>query len=97
VALSLSTFRTAYPEFAGVPDATVEGKLADAARSCNEAIFGPRFDEAVGLLAAHKVALAPGGQHARLESDKADTTYRQEWLRLARMCGGGAWAIGQQP
>jgi hypothetical protein len=97
VAHTAATFKARWPEFAPTADATVTAVLAEATRGCNAAVFGDRFDEAVGLLCAHKLAISPGAQSARLESDKADTVYRAEWLRVARACGGGPWAMGQDP
>jgi hypothetical protein len=92
--MDLAAFRTSFPEFAATLDATVEAKLAEAARRVDARVFGDKESDAVGYLAAHLIATAPGGQHARLEGDSTQTTYGLEWMRLCRMCAGGPWAIG---
>jgi len=97
VALTLVSFREEYPEFVPTPDAVVEAKLAAAANGCDERVFGARYDEAVGLLAAHKLSLSPFGSQARLEKDSTKTTYSEQWTELARQCAGGAWFVGQVP
>lgn len=97
MAWTASTFKTAYPEFEALADALVEAKLAEATRRLDARVFGARADDAVGLQAAHLLALSPFGQHARLESDKGDTTYRQELQRMMRASAGGPWTIGQLP
>lgn len=94
MAHTATTFKARWSEFAPIDDATVTAALAEATESCNATDFAERFDEAVGLLAAHKLAISPMGQQARLESKEGDTTYRQEWARLSRMCCGGPWAVG---
>lgn len=92
-----TTFRARWPEFDGVADNVVSAALADAARGVDARLFGTRTDLAVGLRAAHLLAISPYGQQARLESDKSDTTYRAEYLRMAREVAGGPWVMGQTP
>jgi len=95
VAVTLSSFRTEYPEFAPTADALVSAKIAAATRRCSATVFGDSYDDAVMLLTAHLLSSAPGGQQGRLEKgDEGDTTYLAEWKRLAQQRGGGAWAIG---
>lgn len=97
MAWTASTFKSRWPEFAPTADAQVDAVLVAAARRCDARVFGDDTDEAVGFYAAHLLATSPQGQQARLESDKADTTYRAEWLRLARQRAGGPWSVGQGP
>lgn len=88
--MSLATFRVQYPEFAAVGDALVEAKLADALSRTDATGFGDDADAAQGLLAAHLLGIAPGGQTARQEgNDKARTSYLEERQRLARARFGG--------
>ena len=52
--------------------------------------FGDDADAAQGLLAAHLLAMGPGGLTARQEgNDKARTSYLEERQRLARARFGG--------
>lgn len=92
-----ASFKRHYQEFERIPDDVVLSRLADAATQCDPRVFAARLDEAVGLLAAHKLALSPFGQQARLKSDAGDTVYRQEWLRITRQSAGGPWLVGQLP
>jgi hypothetical protein len=81
--------------FEGVADALVQCALDESARRTDPRVFGARADDAVGLLAAHLLAVSPFGQQARLKSDAGNTTYNREWERLAAACAGGPWATGQ--
>lgn len=65
--MDLASFRIAYPELVTADDSLVTAKLADAARNVDATMFGDRFDQAQGLLAAHYVCLSPGGVVARLD------------------------------
>ena len=91
-----TTFKAAKPEFGATPDAVVTTALTDAADECDERVFGATYDQAVGLLAAHKLSIAPGGQPARLKGmAPGDTTYLLEWKRLARKKAGGPMVTGR--
>lgn len=92
-----TTFRARWPEFATLADSQVQANLTAAARRCDSRVFGDDTDEAVGYLAAHLLAMSPGGQQARLEGKEGTTTYYAEWQRLARQRAGGPWVIGQSP
>jgi hypothetical protein len=86
----LAAFRVAFPEFgANVADALINAKLADAANQIDPELYGPTTDQAHGLLTAHLLALAPGGQMARLKSDSSKSTYGEQFnaLRDAAACG----------
>jgi hypothetical protein len=97
VAWTAASFKEQWPEFAPTPDALVEAKLAAAALQCDARLFGDDTDEAVGLLAAHKLASSPHGAPARLDKTDPLTVYKAEWNELARKRAGGPWAIGQKP
>lgn len=90
MAMSLATFRVRFPEFVAVGDALVEAALADALSRTDSTGFGDDADAAQGLLAAHLIAMGPGGATARQEgNDKARTSYLEERQRLARARFGG--------
>jgi len=90
-----ASFRARWAEFAERDDATLTSALAEAARRCDPRLFGNAIDDAVALLAAHLLSISLYGQQAKLEGAEMDTAYYREWLRLARQCGGGGWASGQ--
>lgn len=92
-----ATFKARWSEFAPTDDAVVQAALDEATRQINAAAFGARADDAIGLLAAHKLAVSPQGMSARLESDQGRTVYLAEYERLMRSAGGGPWAIGAWP
>lgn len=97
MAWTAASFKARWPEFEPVADDTVTGALAEAGRRNDARVFGDRTDDAVGLYAAHLLAISPGGQQARLKSDSANTTYNREWERLAAACAGGGWTAGMRP
>jgi uncharacterized protein DUF4054 len=77
--LDVATFQIDYPEFrsAGVP--LMQSWLDRAALELNATAFGVAYDEAHGLLAAHKGAISPAGRASRLVNDKGETTYEVEF------------------
>lgn len=91
--MDLLTFRARFPEFVGVEDLTVEATLAEALLST---IYGKRIDEAQGYLTAHKLALSPYGQAARL-ADGNTTTYAIHFKEIQRELSYGYRVTGQQP
>lgn len=77
--MNLAAFRARFPEFATAQDALVNACLtASAAETSSEL---DAYDEAHGLLAAHKLAISPFGGMARLEAG-LKTTYEQERTAL---------------
>lgn len=64
---------------------TVNAVLAAAARELNETELGESYDEAHGLLAAHKLCLTPEGRNARMmigEGASAITTFEYEFNKV---------------
>jgi hypothetical protein len=90
--VNLATFRDVFPEFGTsiAPEATdeqIQAQLDFAAQSISASIFGGSYEQAHGLLAAHYIALAPGGQQARLDpkqvqQTETSTTYGLAFLRI---------------
>jgi hypothetical protein len=76
--VDLPGFRARFPEFRTADDTLVSACLAAAAGETDSGEFGAAYDEAHGLLAAHKLAISPFGQAARMVSDKGQTTYMAE-------------------
>lgn len=62
-----------------VRDATITAQLVIAANSIDLTAYGNRADEAIMLLAAHNIAISPGGQMSRLVAKDGTTTY---WTRF---------------
>jgi Protein of unknown function (DUF4054) len=78
------TFKARFPEFARLPDATLNDVIARATKRTNPTVLGEETDEAIGYMAAHLLALSPYGQQARLSEPGKMTTYYQHWLEIAR-------------
>jgi hypothetical protein len=100
VAVTIASLRAAREEFTNSPDAAVQAAIDDAVTEVDERVFGEKADQAVSLLAAHKLAISPFGTQARL-NPKAQgggphgaTTYGVEYDALVRLCGGGFWVTG---
>lgn len=92
-----STFKARWEEFSPQTDALVLAALAEATAELDERVFDASFDHAVGLLAAHKLAVSPFGQMARLVAEDGSTTYEKELAKLSRKKAGGVWAVGLKP
>lgn len=91
MSLSPLKFRARFPEFANLPDATIQDAIDRGAAQADATVFGTLVDEATGYLAAHFLALSPFGQQARLTAVDGKTTYMTHYMRLQVMKTGG-WA-----
>lgn len=89
-----ATFKARWRDFVPTDDDVVQAALDEAARSVDDRYFGDKTDDAVGLLAAHKLASSPFGQSARLANDDGTTTYGKQFEEMSRAACGGAHAIG---
>lgn len=72
-------FIVRHAEFRPAPQETVVACLTAAANELSAAEIGLPYDEAHGLLAAHKLALSPFGRNARMVRDDGTTTYGDEF------------------
>jgi hypothetical protein len=80
--LSADEFIIRFPEFETAGPAMVQGALDLAAAGMSVCVYGERFNEAQGYLAAHKLAVSPYGKDARLSDDKGMSTYFGEFRRI---------------
>jgi hypothetical protein len=67
-ALSVSEFRTRFPEFASAPDALVTAKLSLVSLTLDPDVWGSKAHEGAYLLCAHYLAVSPFGMQARLSA-----------------------------
>lgn len=93
MALSLSEFRTLYPEFDGAPDAIVQGCLDYAEARTPVDIWGDLEPEGHGLLAAHLICMRPEGRDMRLEGG-LETIYSKQRAHLNRVVASGFRVTG---
>jgi len=100
VTVTPASLRAQRPEFVPVDDAVVQAAIADAVTEVDDRVFGAKTDQAVSLLAAHKLAISPFGTQARLdpkaqgEGGHGTTTYGCEYDTLVEQCGGGFYVVG---
>lgn len=62
--------------------ATIEKELVLATRAVNADVWGDQAEDAIMLLAAHRVSINPGGQFARYASKDGSSTYLKEYERM---------------
>lgn len=105
MAVTPTSLKARWTEFGPTDNAVVQGAIDEAARQCDASVYGASQDDAVTLLACHRLAVSPQGMSSRLEggdaplpssttTDLARTTYGAALLNLMRARGGGAWCIG---
>lgn len=64
MSISLSQFRTRFPEFDSVENSEVNFALSDASDEMDVTRWGDRFDSGQGFLAAHYVSISSTGSSA---------------------------------
>jgi hypothetical protein len=93
---NLAMLRAAFPEFNGVSDVLVTTKLAEAQIEIDNSVWGAygavgapmtKADTGQMWLAAHKLAMTPFGQNARMVTNARGrgyekTTYGSEFVNL---------------
>ncbi len=81
-------FLAAYPEFETAGAELISAKLTEAAAQIDPTIWLHLTDVGHGLLTAHLLAIAPGGQQARMLEKSGTTTYKLQFdeLREAVTC-----------
>lgn len=82
------TWRSLFPEFNTAPDQLVQSRLDQAALTIDVAVWGDRAGEGQAYLAAHLLALAPGGQFARMVSKTGETTYGKQHQAMVIQVAG---------
>ncbi len=80
--MDLPTFRKRFPEFRLCGDVYVSANLTAAALEVDDCVYGDKYAEAVGLMAAHKMATSPFGMAAKLVLKDGSTTWGNEAARL---------------
>lgn len=67
MAVTYNDFIARFPEFGPPAESSVVTiELANAANMVNADMFAQQTDDAIGLLAAHRMSLRPGGEFARM-------------------------------
>lgn len=87
------TFRALFPEFRTAPDDLVSSRLDMAAVQIDPAIWGPRAGEGQAYLAAHLLAISPGGVFARLISQDGTTVYKTRYDEMVGQVAALAYRV----
>lgn len=92
--MNIDQFLISFPEFADTDADLVNAKLVEAGNELDSEMWGTNFDAAQGYLAAHKLALSPMGQNARLLPLDGVTTYEKHLRALLIATVPGASVVG---
>ena len=91
--LSLANFLTRFPEFKQASTELVAATLQDAALMIDCGVWGPKAGQGHGYLTAHRLALSPFGQQARLvvtaRGLPATSTYEVAYKQMVAIVGSG--------
>jgi len=90
-----AAFVAVYPEFAAAPQAPVVSHILSALRRTPTDVWGDLHPSGVFALAAHLVAMSPGGEAMRLAGET--TIYEKERNRLNRIVASGFRVAGLPP
>ncbi len=87
--LALKDFQTRFPEFKATDTSLVAATLNDAALMIDAQVWGNLAGQGHGYLTAHRLALSPFGQQARMVQKDGTTTYQKHYERLVGIVGSG--------
>lgn len=95
VAAWRAAFVAVYPEFAAAPTATLDNAIGAALTRTPIDVWGDLHPFGVYALAAHLVAMSPGGEAMRLSGET--TIYEKERKRLNQIVASGFRVAGLPP
>lgn len=77
-----------------MPQAQVQANLNAASLEIDQSVWGPKADQGQAFLTAHKLALSPFGQNARMvikdqKGFDLTTTYQVHYKALVRQVSSG--------
>ncbi len=87
--MTLTEFKIQFPEFRSVPDPLLTATLAASALEHSAEVWGTLLDQGIAYLAAHKLALSPYGNTAKLAGANGSSTYYSHWGDLVRKVAQG--------
>lgn len=88
--MTYQRFITLQPEFADTDVAQVNAELTAAAIEVSLVEWGDLADDGVRYITAHRLALSPFGQAARLVAKDGSTTYFTHYKRLVTIVGSAS-------
>lgn len=93
-----TAFLARYPEFAST-NATVAGAalidaaLAETLLELDPEIWGNKLNAGHGALTAHRLAVSPSGNAAKLSNKDGTSTYGHNYMALLRSVSGGGMLL----
>jgi Protein of unknown function (DUF4054) len=87
--LALQDFLARFPEFSRTDTTLLASTLNDAALVIDPSVWGSFAGQGHGYLTAHRLALSPFGQQARMVAKNGTTTYQAHYDRLVGVVGSG--------
>jgi hypothetical protein len=78
-----------FPEFGAVDTTFLQAHLNAAVLEVDANIWGAKVDQGIMYLAAHKIALSPFGNNAKLVAKDGTTTYEKHYSRLKLQVSSG--------
>jgi hypothetical protein len=93
MAVSVSRFKQAYPDFENTSNSLVSQKLTAALGRINTEVWGDQADQGQMALAAHLLSISPQGEQARLKMENRGTMYGKEWRQMIKEVTMGAGRV----
>jgi hypothetical protein len=85
----IAQFLIQFPEFAKTDFNQVQATLDAAALEIDASVWRAKADQGQAYLAAHKLALSPFGQGARLSAKDGTTIYWTHYEKLVKQVASG--------
>lgn len=89
MALSRAAFLVTFPEFENTATALIDAKLAEALAQMHAGTWGALLEQGQANLTAALLQNTQKGLNSRLQSDRAQSTYRAEYERLRALTRRG--------
>lgn len=87
--MTLAEFRVRYPEFKNAGDTLVQAVLDETEGELDTEVWASKWDTGHGLLTAHRLALSPFGQTARMVDAQRSTTYKKHFDEIVVQVSAG--------
>lgn len=97
MAVTATSFKTAFPEFANADNTLVAAVITRAAADCPADTWGDLTDRGVELVTAQALALSPNGRGTQLVNKDGSTVYDQRLIDLKRAVTLGGVTIAGEP
>jgi hypothetical protein len=87
--MTVAVFVVQFPEFGSVDEDQLQLHLDAAELEIDRDVWLEKGDQGQAYLAAHKLALSPFGNNARLVAEDGSTTYSIHYEKLQRQVSSG--------